>query len=92
MAFHILDLDRFAGGEAVAEDAFVGGDAREAQMAFEGARVAFGAFEHLDRHADERWAVFRDVGRNEKSVAGAEEIDRAAACVHDLVDAVDDDS
>ena len=28
MAFHILDLDRFAGGEAVAEDAFVGGDAR----------------------------------------------------------------
>ena len=91
MALHIIDLDGFARGEAVAEDAFVGRDARKAQVAFERARVPLGPLEHLDRDADERRAIIRNVGRNEKSVAGTEEIDRAAAGFHHLVDAIDDD-
>ena len=59
-------------------------------MAIEGAWIALSSFEHLDRNTNERRAIIRNVGRNEKSVACAEEIDRATAGVHDLVDAIDD--
>jgi hypothetical protein len=65
---------------------------READVAFQRARVAFGLFADLHRDADERRAFLRNVGGQQEAIAGSEEIDRSAAGVDHFVDAIDDDA
>ena len=57
MVFHIPHMDGLAHAQAMAEDSLVQGDAGQAQVAFERARIAFRLFADFHRNPDQ-WRTF----------------------------------